>query len=85
MPQRKPTVYARARREDVQAAMTAAANFMDVGARLRAAGIGCVFSIADPPMPPAYTVLIAGARWFIVNERYADDGSFAVNGIALTQ
>ncbi len=44
-----------------------------------------MFSIADPPMPSAYTVLIAGARWFIVNERYADDGSFAVNSIALTQ
>jgi hypothetical protein len=70
--------------EAVRAAMAAAANFMAVGAQLKAAGVKYRFS-TEPPMPPAYIVTIGGSTWFIVNEKYADEGSYAVNGIGLTR
>ena len=68
----------------VQDAMTAASSFMGVGAKLKDAGVSYKFS-TEAPMPPAYIVKIGGDTWFIVNEKYADDGSFTVNGMGLTQ
>jgi hypothetical protein len=73
-----------ATRAAVEQAMKSAANFMDVGRTLTEARIAYSFS-TEMPMPPLFRVTIAGATWFIVNSKHADDGSFTVNGIALTQ
>jgi hypothetical protein len=71
-------------RQKIQVAMGQADSFMALGAVLKTSGINYRFS-TEPPMPPAYLVSINGDIWFIVNEKYADDGSFTVNGLGLTQ
>jgi hypothetical protein len=68
----------------IKAAMADAENWMKVGVQLKAAGIKYDFS-TQAPMPPAYIIKVGGDTWFIVNEKYADDGSYTVNGMGLTQ
>ena len=75
---------ARDTRQLVEAAMTETASFMELGAKLQTAGVKYAFT-TEAPMPPAYIIVIAGRTWFVVNEKYADDGSFTVNGLGLTQ
>lgn len=71
-------------RANIQRAMTDSPAFMQIGDRLKRAGIKYTFS-TEAPMPPTYLVMIGRERWFIVNEKHADDGSFIVNGMGLTQ
>jgi hypothetical protein len=64
--------------------LTEASSLMSIGSELKKRKIKYEFSLGDPPVAPAYYIVnIGGARYGIVNKKYADHPDLVVGDIAV--